>query len=60
MPLESDVTVREVGERVGYSSEVAFSRAFKRVIGENPGRVKGRRAEPLIRHAPAQARHTKT
>jgi AraC-like DNA-binding protein len=41
--LESNVTVGEVCEKVGYSSEAAFSRAFKRVIGENPGKVKGKR-----------------
>ena len=29
--------VGEVAERVGYESEAAFSRAFKRLVGEAPG-----------------------
>ncbi len=32
--------VSEAGRRLGYESEAAFSRAFKRVIGTAPGRVR--------------------
>ena len=32
----SDSTVSSVGRAVGYDSEAAFSRAFKRVIGTSP------------------------
>ncbi len=30
-------SIYEVAERVGYSSEAAFSRAFKRAVGQSPG-----------------------
>jgi len=32
------VSVGEVGRRVGYTSEAAFNRAFREVVGEPPGR----------------------
>ena len=32
----TDMGVREVASRVGYSSEEAFSRAFKRAFGRSP------------------------
>ena len=35
-----DVTVGELAYRLGYRSEAAFARAFKRVIGLSPGRVR--------------------
>ena len=35
-----EVTVGELAYRLGYSSEAAFSRAFKRVIGIPPGAVR--------------------
>jgi len=35
-------SVAEVGLRLGYQSEAAFSRAFKRVLGESPGRYRQR------------------
>ncbi len=38
-----DLPVAEVAERVGYASEAAFGRAFKRVVGETPGEVRARR-----------------
>lgn len=41
---EEDVTVGELADRLGYRSEAAFSRAFKRVIGVPPGAV-GRSAQ---------------
>ena len=36
--LREKLAVAEVAERVGYSSEAAFSRAFKRHVGESPAR----------------------
>jgi AraC-like DNA-binding protein len=38
---ENGVTIAEVANRLGYGSEAAFSRAFKRIIGVPPGSVKG-------------------
>jgi len=35
-----DVTVAELADRLGYRSEAAFARAFKRVIGTPPGAVR--------------------
>jgi AraC-like DNA-binding protein len=37
---EDGATVAELGSRLGYRSEAAFARAFKRVIGVPPGAVK--------------------
>jgi AraC-like DNA-binding protein len=34
---EERATVAELADRLGYRSEAAFARAFKRVIGESPG-----------------------
>jgi AraC-like DNA-binding protein len=34
---ETDAKVLEIAIRVGYESETAFSRAFKRTVGETPG-----------------------
>lgn len=34
----TDEAVIDIAERFGYGSEAAFSRAFKRVMGETPGR----------------------
>ena len=33
-------TVAQLADRLGYRSEAAFSRAFKRVIGTSPGAVR--------------------
>jgi len=39
--LQSEgATVAELAERLGYRSEAAFARAFKRVIGDPPGRLR--------------------
>ena len=43
-------TVAELADRLGYRSEAAFARAFKRVIGRAPGAV-GRHDEPVRRPA---------
>jgi AraC-like DNA-binding protein len=37
---EEGATVAQLADRLGYQSEAAFSRAFKRVIGVPPGAVK--------------------
>jgi AraC-like DNA-binding protein len=47
---EEDVTVAEIADRLGYRSEAAFSRAFKRIIGSAPGSVRraGPEPEPVL------------
>lgn len=37
---EEDTTVSKLADRLGYQSEAAFSRAFKRFIGVSPGAVR--------------------
>ena len=37
---EGDSTVAELAQRLGYQSEAAFSRAFKRVTGTSPGALR--------------------
>ena len=37
---DEGLTLSEIAQRLGYESEAAFSRAFKRVVGVPPGRVK--------------------
>ncbi|MEP6952997.1 MAG: AraC family transcriptional regulator [Solirubrobacteraceae bacterium] len=44
---DGDATVAQLGATLGYRSEAAFARAFKRVIGTSPGAVR-RRPEPLL------------
>jgi len=39
---EQDITLAECAGRLGYESEAAFSRAFKRVVGVAPGTWKKR------------------
>ncbi len=41
---EADATVSQVAMRLGYGSEAAFNRAFKRVVGVSPGAVKSPRS----------------
>lgn len=42
--LQDDgATVAELASRLGYRSDAAFARAFKRVTGLSPGAVNGRR-----------------
>ena len=48
-------TVAELADRLGYRSEAAFARAFKRVIGVSPGSVK-RRAPDVVDPASAAGR----
>jgi AraC-like DNA-binding protein len=40
--------LREIAQRVGYDSEFAFARAFKRAVGHAPGRYRSAAAEPLL------------
>jgi AraC-like DNA-binding protein len=52
--LESDLALSEVARRVGYESEFAFSRAFKRYHGQPPGsfrrtRVGSTQPLPVVR-----------
>jgi AraC-like DNA-binding protein len=35
-----DASVGELAQRLGYDSEAAFSRAFKRFVGVSPGAVR--------------------
>ena len=37
---DEDVTIGELADRLGYQSEAAFSRAFKRVMGMPPGAIR--------------------
>jgi AraC-like DNA-binding protein/quercetin dioxygenase-like cupin family protein len=48
---ESDLSISEVAERVGYQSEAAFNRAFKRLEGVTPGAY--RRGRDVDRHQEA-------
>ena len=40
---EGDVSLSELAERLGYQSEAAFSRAFKRAMGISPGAARNGR-----------------
>ncbi len=40
---EADMTVSQVAMRLGYGSEAAFNRAFKRIVGVPPGAVRALR-----------------
>lgn len=37
---DGGATVKELADRLGYQSEAAFSRAFKRIIGVSPGAIR--------------------
>lgn len=43
---ETDTTIAEAATRLGYESEAAFSRAFKRLLGVSPGAARLR--EPVV------------
>lgn len=45
---ESDTSLADVADRLGYQSEAAFSRAFKRVVGISPGAA--RQAADRLQH----------
>ena len=42
---EDDTAVSEMASRLGYESEAAFSRAFKRFLGFSPGAVRRTKSE---------------
>lgn len=44
---ENDLPLSDVAERLGYQSEAAFSRAFKRVMGNSPGVARRHNGNPL-------------
>ena len=37
---DENITIGEAAERTGYSTEAAFSKAFKREVGISPGKIK--------------------
>ncbi|MBA3294520.1 MAG: AraC family transcriptional regulator [Geodermatophilaceae bacterium] len=50
--LQDDgATIAELAGRLGYRSDAAFARAFKRVTGRSPGVVNGRRTGDRLVHA---------
>jgi AraC-like DNA-binding protein len=49
---EDDATVAEPSHRLGYESEAAFSRAFKRYIGVSPGESRRKRDAAPGAHLP--------
>jgi AraC-like DNA-binding protein len=50
----TDRTVADIGSELGYTSESAFSNAFKRVLGQSPSRY--RRAQAIAGGLRASAR----
>ena len=44
--LETPDTLARIAERVGYRSEPAFNRAFKRVVGVPPGAIRKAAGRP--------------
>jgi AraC-like DNA-binding protein/mannose-6-phosphate isomerase-like protein (cupin superfamily) len=44
----NSATVQQVAERVGYDSELGFSRAFKRVLGMSPAEYRRARSTPRV------------
>jgi AraC-like DNA-binding protein len=53
---EDDVTIAQLADRLGYRSEAAFSRAFKRLVGMSPGAVRKRALARPSRILPVSAR----
>jgi AraC-like DNA-binding protein len=45
---DGDATIAQLADALGYRSEAAFARAFKRVIGTSPGAVRRAAPEPVI------------
>ena len=43
---ESSAAMAEVAEKVGYTSEAAFAKAFKRTLGRTPGEVRRSAPQP--------------
>jgi AraC family transcriptional regulator, alkane utilization regulator len=54
----TDASIRKIAADVGYESEAAFNRAFKRVTGTTPGRWReGISPDPLATKPPSVARY---
>jgi AraC-like DNA-binding protein len=49
------VSVANIAERVGYTSDVAFSKAFKRHVGMGPGAFRREVARPVVQRGSRQA-----
>jgi AraC-like DNA-binding protein len=54
---DDGATVAELADRLGYRSQAAFARAFKRVVGVAPGAIKRRPGDPIEAQF-AHASHT--
>jgi hypothetical protein len=48
---EEDTAVSDMASRLGYDSEAAFSRAFKRFLGFPPGAVRRAKSDPTYADA---------
>jgi len=46
---ESALSTAAIAERVGYQSEAAFSKAFKKAVGTGPGAYRRARAQPAVK-----------
>jgi AraC-like DNA-binding protein len=46
--VDDGLTASEAADRVGYQSEAAFNRAFKRTLGISPGAARTSAPEPLV------------
>ncbi|WP_363797063.1 AraC family transcriptional regulator [Lysobacter firmicutimachus] len=51
--LRTDLRVSQVAGRVGYGSEAAFSRSFRRAFGQSPSDYRRRLCDPFSPTAPA-------
>jgi len=52
----SDASLGQVAERVGYESEAAFKRAFKRRVGLSPGAFRRQRGGAALPQGPRPSR----
>jgi AraC-like DNA-binding protein len=50
MLRDTRLSTAAIAEKVGYGSEAAFGKAFKRWVGSGPGAYRRRAAEPSVRH----------
>jgi AraC-like DNA-binding protein len=51
---EDGATVAQLASRLGYRSEAAFARAFKRSVGVAPGAIKRRSSDPIASRLPGR------
>jgi AraC-like DNA-binding protein len=47
LPEDEDVPLVEIASRLGYESETAFGRAFKRILGFPPGAARRSTGRPM-------------